>query len=134
MIKLLLIEDDAKLRRAWERLFTHGGETELVGMLERADGLEAAIDATKPDIVIIDLSMPGRDPVEAVRDLAASHPDIRVVIYSGHSDPALMRAVFDAGAWAYVDKLRPVEDMFSTLRRVGAGEMLYPDELKPRET
>jgi DNA-binding NarL/FixJ family response regulator len=131
MIKVLLVEDDARLRNGWQRLFAPREDMRLVGTLDRADDLEQAVAEHEPDIVVIDLSMPGRDPVEAVRALSATHGSIRPVIYSAHSDPGLMREVFDAGAWAFVDKLRPPAELFDTLRRVWEGELVLPAALEP---
>lgn len=133
MIKVLLVEDDARLRGGWARLFESREDMVLVASLERADGLSEAVEEHSPDIVVIDLTMPGKDPVEAVRELTLSAPHVRSVIYSAHSDFGLMREVFDAGAWAYVDKLRPPAEIFATLKRVAEGELVLPPSLESGE-
>jgi len=64
MIKVLFADDEPKLLQAWERLFTAQPDMELVGTLPDAEGLADAAAALKPDIAVVDLSMPGRDPLD----------------------------------------------------------------------
>lgn len=126
MIKILFVDDELRLRRAWEKLFHAQSDFTLVGTLAQADDLNASVTACSPDIVVIDLTMPGVDPLLAIRDLGTSHPSVKAVVYSGRSEPEVLRESYDVGAWGYIDKIAPITDMFDTIRRVAAGEMVFP--------
>jgi len=129
MIKVLFADDEPKLRQAWERLFTAQPDMELVGTLPNAESLVDAVAALKPDIAVVDLSMPGRDPLEEIRRLADVSPNVRAIVYTGHSDVDSIRAAFDAGAWGYLDKLAPPAEMFRVVRVVAGGETVFPPGL-----
>lgn len=118
VIKVLFVDDDARLRDSWGRVLANQADIQLVGVLERADQLTDAVRADQPDVVILDLTMPGRDPVEACRELTRVFPSVKVFIYSGLDDSALRDSVFDAGAWGYIDKLSSPDSILETIRAV----------------
>jgi DNA-binding NarL/FixJ family response regulator len=126
MVNILLVDDEPRLLRAWCSLFSDQPGFRLVGTLMCADELARTAEETAPHVVVLDLSMPGLPPLEAIRRLADSSPDVRVIVYSAHNDRGLIQAAFDAGAWGYVDKMANPEDMFSAVRRVAAGEAVVP--------
>ncbi len=126
MIKVLFADDEPKLRQAWQRLFISQPDMELVGTLPDAEGLVDAAATLKPDIAVVDLSMPGRDPLGEIKVMSGVSPNVRAIVYSGHGDSDTIRAAFDAGAWGYLDKLAPPSDMFMVVRRVAGGEAVFP--------
>ncbi len=129
MIKVLFIDDEPRLRQAWERLFAAQGEFKVVAMLGHVDELPATVTMHTPDVVVMDLSIPGMDPFECIQELSEKSPTARVVVYSARSDVESKRAAFDAGAWAYVDKLADASEMFEIISRVARGEVVIPPEI-----
>jgi two-component system, NarL family, invasion response regulator UvrY len=128
-IKVLFIDDEPRLRQAWERLFASQVELKLVGMLARSEGLREEVEARTPDVVVMDLSLPGADPFKSIADLSGSCPDAKVVVYSARSDLPSKKAAFDSGAWAFVDKLTEPKEIFDVIRRVAAGELVLPPDM-----
>lgn len=128
MLKVLLIDDEPRLVRAWERLFASEPGIELVGTRDRADGLLSTVTELKPDVVVIDLTMPGVDPLDAIRQIVDAEPATHCVVYSAHGAPDILRAAHDAGARGYIDKVRAPMEMFPTIRRVAAGEVVFPEK------
>lgn len=126
MIRVLLVDDEIRLLQAWERAFSIAPEFALVGTRPHADGLDVAVETLVPDVVVIDLSMPGVDAIDTIRRFGKSHASVRFVVHSANSDPSAMDAAFDAGAWGYVDKLAATSEMFDALRRVARGEAAFP--------
>lgn len=126
MIKVVLVDDEPRLRRAWETLFASQPDMTLLAALPQADTLAQVIAEKAPHVVVVDLTMPGIDPLEAIRAIATSHPSVRSVVYSAHSDTASLRSAYDAGAWGYLDKLAAPSEMFSVIRRVAGGEAVFP--------
>jgi len=127
MIRVLLADDDPRLLGAMERLLGREPDIQVVGALPSADGAEATALAAQPDVAVIDLSMPGADPIAMVRRMADAGLKVRVVIFSGHADELSVRSAFDAGAWGYLDKLAELSEMVACIRRVAAGDMAFPD-------
>lgn len=126
MIKVVLVDDEPRLCRAWETLFATQADMKLVATLPQADSLGAFVAVNSPGVVVVDLTMPGMDPLEAIRGIAESQPDVRCIVYSAHSDMASLRAAYEAGAWGYLDKLAAPNEMFSVIRRVSSGEAVFP--------
>lgn len=125
-IRVLFVDDEVRLCRAWARLIEAQPAFSLVGMAHCADGLPELVEELAPDVVLIDLSMPGRSPLSVVRELADRCPGARCVIYSGHNDPEVVRSAVDAGAWGYVDKLADSRAIFGALERVAHGTPVFP--------
>jgi two-component system nitrate/nitrite response regulator NarL len=92
------------------------------------DGLECveAVRKYSPSVVITDISMPKMNGIEATRVIAKIAPDVRVVILSGHDDPAFVEAAIDAGASAYVVKLSAFQDLIPAIEEVAAGRSYLP--------
>lgn len=133
MIKVLFVDDEPRLRLAWEKLFASQPDMKLVGCLPRADTVHEAVASLSPNVLVMDLNMPGIDPLAVVRDLASSQPEVRSIVYSAHSGPEPVKAAFDAGAWGYLDKLAMATDMFEVVRRVVSGEVVFPQAMPPRD-
>lgn len=128
-IGVLVVDDEAKLRNSWERVLDAQPDLACAGTLGDAEGLEEKAAELGAAVVLLDLHLPGRDPLEAIRGLAGG--DCRVIVCSGDSDPDLLRRVFDAGAWAFVDKLTPPRETLEVIRRVAGGEAVLPRGFGP---
>lgn len=121
-----MVDDEPKLRHVWGRMFAAQKDMELVASLDSGAGLLDAVVEFKPDVAVIDLTMPGVRPLDLIRELSHSHPSVRAVIYTGRNELSTIRAAFDAGAWAYMDKLSSPSELLEVLRRVAAGEVVLP--------
>jgi DNA-binding NarL/FixJ family response regulator len=119
----ILLADDHRLLREGLRRSLEEADLEVVG--EAGDGDEAVALATEhhPDIVLMDISMPRTDGVEATRLIRSRLPDVEVVILTMHADAALMGSAFRAGAAGYLVKDCSTDDIVSLLHKVAAGEV-----------
>jgi DNA-binding NarL/FixJ family response regulator len=125
---VLLIDDEFLVRCAWEDLLHAQPDIKLVGTANRADQLDSLVDSLHPDIVVIDISMPGKSAFEAIGDLQNTHPEIRAIVHSAYSAHDKAQAAFDAGAWGFIDKLMEPAQVRDVLRRVSAGKVYFPEE------
>jgi DNA-binding NarL/FixJ family response regulator len=126
MIRVLFVDDDRRVRECWSRLLEAQSDIELVGTLDQADRLVEVVQRVEPDVVVLDLTMPGLDPIEAARRLTESDAGARVIFYSGHDDPSLMDAAYDAGAWGFVDKLAAPDAIIEVIRSVAQDTPVFP--------
>jgi len=122
VIRLLVVDDHAVVRRGLVELFAAAEDIEVVG--DVADGV-AAVEATgrlRPDLVLMDLSMPGIDGVEATRLIRARHPEVAVVILTSFSDQPRILAAIEAGAAGYLLKDAHPDELLRGVRAAAAGE------------
>lgn len=123
VIRLLFIDDSPDISAAVALMLKREADIELVGTLDNADGLIEAIERWDPHVVVIDLSMLGKSPLEAVRETAARFPHVKSIIYSGYDDPDLVDEALAVGAWGFVSKHGAFPELFNAVRRVAAGEV-----------
>ena len=122
MIRVLLAEDHALVRAGVERLLATVGDIEVVG--SASNGLEAVALASehRPDVVLMDISMPELNGVEATRRIVAANEDVNVVVLTSFADRAEIEAALDAGAIGYLLKDAEPEDVIRGVRSAARGE------------
>jgi DNA-binding NarL/FixJ family response regulator len=122
MIRVLVVDDHWLVRHGLSLLFESADDVTLVG--EAANGLEA-VEKTRelmPDVVLMDLSMPVMDGVEATRRIVSNHPTVRVVALSSFAERRTVLEAIDAGAAGYLLKDGDMEDILRAVRAANQGE------------
>ena len=123
MIRLLIVDDHEFVRQGLERLVVTWEGIEVVGTA--GDGAEAVVGyaATAPDVVLMDLGMPGElDGIEATRRITAADPNRRIVVLTSFPDRDHIERALDAGALGYVLKYAAAEDIERAIRAAARGE------------
>jgi DNA-binding NarL/FixJ family response regulator len=122
VIRLLVVDDHAVVRRGLIQLFGTADDIEVVG--DANDGAAAVEAAGRllPDIVLMDLSMPGVDGVEATRLIRGAHPEVGVVILTSFSEQPRILGAIDAGAVGYLLKDAEPDELLRGVRAAAAGE------------
>jgi DNA-binding NarL/FixJ family response regulator len=121
-IRLLVADDHPVVRDGLRGMLAGQPDLEVVG--EAADGAEAValVPRLRPDVVLMDLRMPGMDGVEAIRRLRTSRPDVRVMVLTTFdTDTDVVRAI-EAGATGYLLKDTPREELVRAIRAAARGE------------
>jgi DNA-binding NarL/FixJ family response regulator len=119
-IRVLCLDDNADLVEVLRLTIDGAGGMTTVACLTSADELVEEVRRTRPDVAIVDLTMPGKSPLEAVREVSLEFPEVRTVAYSGYDDTDTRDAAFDAGAWTLVSKHQPIEAVVAAIRSVAA--------------
>ncbi len=115
-------------------------EADLAVVAEAADGIEAVekARALKPDIVILDLTMPRLSGLEALREIRRDCPETKILVLTMHDDPAYGRTVLGAGAMGYVTKKAADRELLLAIRTVRAGrpfvDLTQAEEMLPPRT
>ncbi len=121
MIRVMLVDDHALVRMGFNMLLANA-QVEVVA--EAGSGEQACLDYAKvqPDVVVMDLSMPGMGGLEALRRLLAQDPKARILVLSAHEDAAHPRRALRAGAMGYLAKRSAPEALISAVSAVARGE------------
>ena len=122
VIRVVIADDHQVVRSGLEQLLATTDDIVLVGMA--ANGREAieVVAAERPDVVLMDLSMPEVDGVQATEAIRASHPDCRVLVLTSFSDQSRIMAALNAGDEGYLLKDSEPDDIAAAIRSVHAGE------------
>ncbi len=126
-IRVLIVDDHAILREGLRALLSYYDDVEVVG--EAQDGAESLVRVAEllPDIVLMDIAMPGMNGLEATRLIRNQYPQTRVLILTQHEDPQYVVPLLQAGASGFVTKRALGTDLITALRVVAQGEtFLYP--------
>lgn len=122
-IRILIADDHGVLRAGLRAILEEEPDLQVVG--EAADGQEALHLAGKygPDLVLLDIGMPGMDGIEVTRRLARISPQTRVLILSVYEDGSLLREAIQAGASGYIVKRAVEDELISAIQAVSRGDM-----------
>ena len=122
MIRVVVVDDHAVVRRGLVELFAAAGDIEVVADVDDGSAAIDAVTAEHPDVVLMDLSMPGMDGVEATRMVSENAPDVAVVILTSFSEHARILDAIDAGAAGYLLKDADPDELLRGVRAAAAGE------------
>jgi len=119
--RILIAEDHATIREGLKLLINSQSDMEVVG--EAGDGLSAQQLAQElnPDLIVMDVSMPQVNGLQATTELARQQPGVKVLILTRHSDSGYLQQLLAAGAAGYVLKQSPPEELLRAIRSVAAG-------------
>jgi NarL family two-component system response regulator LiaR len=126
-IRVLIADDHAMLREGMRRMFEREKDIEVVG--EAGDGEEAVrlAEECKPDVAIMDISMPKLDGIEATKEIKKRCPSVTVLILSAYDDDQFVFALLEAGAAGYLLKSVRSREVIDAVRAVYSGEsVLHP--------
>ncbi|MFH2127318.1 MAG: response regulator transcription factor [Pseudomonadota bacterium] len=128
MIRVLLADDHSIVRAGLRSLIEETGEMEVV--VEASDGHEAIREAlkAKPDVAVIDISMPGMDGLEVINQLHASLPELPIVVLTMHEEEQYVVRSISSGARGYITKRSAPEQLVTALRQVYAGGLYLSAE------
>src|SRR3954454_16364962 len=116
-IRVVLVDDHPLFLEALGRQLTAEG-IEVAGTTTRAEEAVELTGSARPDIVLLDLRMPGMDGLDALQKLREEHPEVKVVILSGENEAGRIDRALAAGAAAFVVKTASADDIAHALRAV----------------
>jgi two-component system response regulator NreC len=126
-LRVLICDDHGLVRAGLRRLLEAVAEIEVIEEARSGDEAVRKARLEKPDLVLLDLVMPGRSGLEAVADILAAAPAAKILVLSMLDDPSYVRDAFAAGAAGYLLKDAADTDLLTALREVAAGRRyLHP--------
>ena len=131
-VRVLLVDDHPVMRDGLQQLLERTGEFEVVGHAGDGEEAERMAKEVVPDLVIMDVLMPGMDGIEACREIIDALPDTRVLMLTASTERNAVIEAVAAGADGYLQKFTGMEELLATVRDVARGEYRMPREAMRR--
>lgn len=125
-ISVLLVDDHAMFRAGIKALVESAGKVDVIGEASSGDEAVDKVRELKPDVVVMDLSMPGSNGLEATRRIAALGLDTHVLVLTVHAEEEYLVPVVEAGASGYLTKTSADTDLLEAIRVVARGQVFLP--------
>jgi len=129
--RCLAVDDHPTVREGLSLLFSEHDDLELVSDVETGEDALDAVERENPEVVIMDVRLPGIDGISAVKRIAENAPNVKTVMFSAYGDKRLLSDAISAGARGYVMKGSPPEDLVRAVRTVVAGRPFVDPSLSP---
>ena len=129
-IRVIIADDHSVVREGIRQILANEKDIEVVG--EASDGLEALdlVRMTRPDVIILDIAMPGVSGLEAIGLIRETAPECAIVVLTMHSKESMIHRMLDAGALGYVLKASPVMDVIESVRAANRGEYYLSSKVR----
>jgi DNA-binding NarL/FixJ family response regulator len=124
--RIVIADDHAVVRAALRRMLASYADLDVVGEAENSWAAIQTARAVRPDVVLLDIAMPGCTWIQAIDRIREEAPDARILIVTGHDDPVYLRSALAAGCAGYFVKTGSEDELLRAVRAVSAGR-IYVD-------
>ena len=121
-IRVVLVDDHEKVRERLRSLLAQEPDMEVVAEAGNGRTAVETVINLKPDVVVMDVTMPELNGIEATRRIRIEAPEVKVIALSAHAENQLMMGMIQAGASAYLLKKSAVDELVNTIREVAASD------------
>ncbi|MBI5305842.1 MAG: response regulator transcription factor [Chloroflexi bacterium] len=128
-VRVLLVDDHAIVRQGVRSVLANHVDIQVIGEADSAASLFAALATLQPDVILLDIRMPGQNGIEVTQRLKREHPNIKVIILSTYDEDEFLFGALRAGAEGYLLKSASPEVLASAIRQVGRGDRLLSPAL-----
>jgi DNA-binding NarL/FixJ family response regulator len=130
--RVLIIDDHVMVREGVAEIIEHAEDLCVCGMASTAnEGLEA-VNKLKPDLVLVDITLPGKDGIEFIKEARAMHPGLLILVMSMHGESLYADRVLHAGGRGYIQKQEGGTRLVEAMRRVLHGEIAVSEKMTGR--
>jgi len=125
MVRVLLVDDHELVRTGFRHILSGDAGIEVVGEANSGEDALSKVQSLQPNLVLMDVNMPGIGGIEATRKIKRQHPETQVIAVTIHTDAPFPEQLHDAGALGYLTKGCPADELFEAIRTVAAGKPLH---------
>jgi len=132
MIKVMLIDDHELVRTGFRYILGDVDDIEVLGEADTGESALEQIPRLKPDLVLMDINMPGMGGIEATRKIRRKYADTQVIVVTVHTDAPFPAQLHEAGAIGYLTKGCPADELIDAIRTVSNGRPFVSHEVAKR--
>ncbi|SHF77192.1 two component transcriptional regulator, LuxR family [Fodinibius roseus] len=125
MIKIVIADDHPIIREGIQRIVEGENDLQIVGEAEDGYEILELLEQEKPDILVLDITMPGKSGLEILKEINERYPDLPVLILSVHSEERFAVRALKAGAYGYLTKSSISEDLIKAIRKIATENRKY---------
>ncbi|MEO6143169.1 MAG: response regulator transcription factor, partial [Dermatophilaceae bacterium] len=130
VIRVLVVDDHALYRDGARGILGEHSDIEVVGDADSGEMALALVNQLAPDVVLMDIRLPGINGIETTRRIRAHHPSVQILMVSAYEDDEYVRAALEAGASGYLCKTAPSRELTDAVRAIASGgSVVKPDVL-----
>jgi len=131
-LRIILVDDDAVVRTGYRILLENDPALEVVAELESGEEANQQARELNPDIMVMDLSMPGMGGLEAIRRIKAKNPEINILVFTMHDNVSFVEHAMDADASGYITKNNAPNGLIQAVHKIASGEKYIEPALKEK--
>jgi len=130
--KVLIVDDHPMMRQGLAQLITNEPDLTVCAEAENARQAMEAIAAGKPDLVLVDITLPDKNGIELIKDIHALHPELRVLVISMHDESLFAERVLRAGARGYIMKQEGGKKLMLAVSHVLSGQVYVSEKMSAK--
>lgn len=131
-IRIVIVDDHGLHRDGTRQILAQHSDLLVVDEATSGELALAVVNQQQPDVVLMDIGLPGMNGIEVTRKVRASHPGVRVLIVTAYDDDEYVRSALDAGAGGYLRKTAPGRELVEAIRAVAGGATVLSSDLAAR--
>lgn len=131
-LRVLIVDDHSVVRAGTRQVLETADDIVVVGEADDGSTAVGLVDGLEPDIVLMDVGLPGMNGIDVAREVKASHPHVRVVMLSASDDEECVRRAIDLGVAGYLLKTMPRDELIGAVRAAGDGTTVFDRSLSAR--
>ena len=122
MVKVLLVDDHELIAIGLNFVFNETADIRMVGVAESGEQAISWVEEKRPDVIFMDIDLPGISGAEASKRIISAYPDIKIIVLSQHNENSLTKCLLNIGAVGYLSKTATNDEIILAIRKVMAGE------------
>lgn len=127
--RVLIIDDHVMVREGVAEIIRHESDLDVCGTATTANEGVEAVNRLKPDLVLVDITLPGKNGIEFIKDARAMQPELRILVMSMHDESLYADRVLRAGGRGYIRKQEGGDKLIAAIRRVLGGEIAVSEKM-----
>lgn len=131
LIRILLADDHEVVRAGYRRLLENTQDIEVIAEVASGEDAYSRYCELHPDVVVMDLTMPGMSGLEASRRILAHDDSAKILVFSVHENEVMLNRALDLGVFGYISKRSASQVMIEAVRQAAAGEVYVGQEMMP---
>jgi DNA-binding NarL/FixJ family response regulator len=133
-LRVMIVDDHSVVRAGTRQVLETADDIVVVGEADDGSSALALVDGLRPEVVLMDIGLPGTNGIDVGRAMIASHPRVRVVILSASDDEECVRRAIDVGLSGYLCKTMPRDELIGAVRAAGEGTTVFDHVLSRRHS